>query len=69
MNSLDSLMKEPRCVGITYRDVAVAGEQYRPPLPVTGKHLIFFLNLGPIPDTNRACTLRIGLSQSPAGRI
>ena len=48
MASLDSLVKQPRCVGITYRDITAPGENYQPPLPATGKELVFRLKLGPI---------------------
>ena len=65
MNSLDSLLKLPRCVGITYRDVTAPNENYRPPLPASGKEIAFSLNLGPIPDNHGACKLLIGLAPSP----
>ncbi len=62
MASLDSLVKQPRCVGITYRDITAPGENYQPPLPATGKELVFRLKLGPIPNTRCLCELLIGLS-------
>jgi hypothetical protein len=65
MASLDSLLRLPRCVGITYRDVTAPNESYRPPLPASGKDLTFSLNLGPVPDGHRACQALIGLTPSP----
>ena len=64
MTSLDSLLKLPRCVGITYRDITAPKENYRPPLPATGKEIVFSMNLGPIPDDHRDCKLSIGLVSS-----
>jgi hypothetical protein len=66
MNSLDALLKQPRCVGVTFRDITGPNEAYTPPLPATGKELAFCIKLGPIPDRQRACTLRVGLRPSPA---
>jgi uncharacterized lipoprotein YddW (UPF0748 family) len=65
MTSLDDLLKQPRCVAITYRDVTAPGEDYRPPLPATGKEMAFSLKLGPIPDKDWGCELRIGLTPQP----
>jgi hypothetical protein len=64
MASLDSLLKLPRCVGITYRDITAPGEKYQPPLPATGKEAVFSMPLGPIPDNRRPCELLIGLAPS-----
>lgn len=64
MNSLDTLLTRPRCVGITYRDILAPNESYRPLLPATGKSVSFSIKLGPIPNRDRACTLRIGLPQN-----
>jgi len=50
MGSLDSLLKLPRRIGITYRDITAPGEQYQPPLPATGKEVAFSMRFGPIPD-------------------
>jgi alpha-L-fucosidase len=65
MTSLDSLLKQPRCVAITYRDVTAPGEDYRPLLPATGKEMTFPLKLGPMPDKGWRCELRIGVTPRP----
>ena len=62
MASLDSLLKLPRCVGITYRDITAPGEKYQAPLPATGKEVVFPMQLGPIPDNRWPCELLIGLA-------
>jgi hypothetical protein len=62
MSSLDSLLKLPRCVGITYRDIAAPGETYQAPLPATGKEVAFSMKLGPIPDSGWHCELLVGLA-------
>ena len=66
MRSLDSLLKLPRRVGITYRDITAPGEQYQAPLPATGNTLVFSMKLGPIPDNRWLCDVLIGFSSSPA---
>ena len=66
MRSLDSLLKLPRRVGITYRDITAPGEQYQAPLPATGNSLVFSMKLGPIPDNRWLCDVLIGFSSSPA---
>jgi hypothetical protein len=66
MNSLDTLLARPRCVGITYRDILAPNESYRPPLPATGKKLSFSIKLGPILKGERTCILRIGLPRNSA---
>jgi len=48
-SSLDALSRLPRRHAVTYRDVLVPGETYRPPLPASGKELSFTLPLGPTP--------------------
>ena len=48
MASLDSLLKLPRRVGVTYRDITAPGEQYQSPLPVTGATLTFSVGIGPV---------------------
>jgi hypothetical protein len=50
MRSLDTLLKLPRSVGITYRDITGPGEAYQPPLPAAGKELAFRMRPGPIPE-------------------
>lgn len=64
MASRDTALRLPRCVGITYRDITAPGENYRAPLPATGKRLVFSMFLGPVPDARRSCELRVGLSPS-----
>lgn len=65
MKSPDSLLKLPRCVGVTYRDVTGPNEKYRPPLPAVGKEIGFSLNLGPIPKDHGTCKVLIGMAPSP----
>jgi len=48
MRSLDELLKFPRRVAVTYRDITVPAEKYAPPLPATGTELEFSLRLGPV---------------------
>lgn len=64
MTSLDSLMKLPRRVGVTYRDIKAPGEKYRPPLPATGKEIVFPFRLGPVTETSGPCELLIALALS-----
>ena len=62
MTSLDSLLKLPRSIGVTYRDITAPKEKYRPPLPATGKEVVFPMKLGPTPDPRWLCHLLIGLA-------
>lgn len=62
MRSLDSLLRLPRRVAVTYRDVTAPGEAYQRPLPATGKELAFAVKLGPIPAKGRTCNLLVGLA-------
>ena len=62
MASLDCLLKLPRSVGITYRDITAPGERYRAPLPATGKEVELSMRLGPIPDNRWPCELLIGVA-------
>ena len=48
-SSLEELRKLPRCHAVTYREVVVPGQEYRPPLPASGKTRSFDLPLGPTP--------------------
>jgi len=50
--SLDKACKLPRRHGVTYRDVVVPGEVYKPPLPASGRSLSFDLPLGPKPPAD-----------------
>jgi hypothetical protein len=59
MSSLDTLRTLPRSVGITYRDITAPSEVYQPPLPATGKELLFPMRLGPVPDHRWSCALSI----------
>ncbi len=66
MASLDSLLKQPRRVGVTYRDTTAPGEKYRPPLPKTGTEIVFPFSLGTVSETSGPCELLIGLAGSKA---
>jgi len=48
-SSLDKLRKLPRRHAVTYREVVIPGQTYRPPLPASGQALSFNLPLGPTP--------------------
>jgi hypothetical protein len=65
MSSLNSLLKLPRSIGITPRDILAPGEKYQAPLPATGQEVVFPMKLGPIPDNHWRCDLLIGLDPSP----
>ncbi len=67
MTSLDSLLMQDRTVAVTFRDITAPGETYQPPLPATGKELVFSINSGPISDKCRVCELLIGVAQPAAG--
>jgi len=69
MCSLDSLLKLPRCVGITYRDIIAPGEPYQAPLPTTGNSLTFRMKCGPVADNRRRCDLQIGFSGEQAATM
>jgi hypothetical protein len=69
MASLDSLLKQPRCVGITYRDITAPGEKYQAPLPATGKEVEFSIRHGPIPGNRRTCELLVGFAPSVSCRL
>jgi hypothetical protein len=62
MTSLGSAQKLPRRVGVTYRDIIAPGEQYRAPLPATGKDATFRIRLGPVPDPLWLCDVLIGVA-------
>jgi hypothetical protein len=64
MNSLDALLTQPRCIGITYHDITAPNENYKTPLPATGNKLAFCIKLGPIPKSHGVCNLRLGLLPS-----
>jgi len=64
MASLDSLLKQPRSIGVTYRDITAPGEEYRAPLPATGKEAVFPMRLGPIPENRWLCELLVGVASS-----
>jgi len=48
-SSLTALLKRSRRHAVTYRDVTFLGEDYRAPLPASGRALSFDLPLGPVP--------------------
>jgi hypothetical protein len=58
MSSLEALLKLPRSVGITYRDITAPGEAYQPLLPARGDELRFPMRVGPLP-VRGACVLLI----------
>lgn len=64
MNSLDALLKLPRRVAVTYRDVTAPNEPYRRPLPAIGKELTFDVKLGPRPAKGWTCEVSIGIAPS-----
>ena len=64
MDSLDLLQRRPRSIGITYRDVIGPQENYRAPLPVTGKELVFLVKLGPGVEKDSLCDVLIGFALS-----
>jgi hypothetical protein len=51
-SSLTELCKLPRRHVVTHREVVVPGENYRAPLPATGRELSFQLPLGPTPPAD-----------------
>jgi hypothetical protein len=51
-SSLAELCKLPRRHLVTHREVVVPGEDYRAPLPATGRELSFHLPLGPTPPAD-----------------
>ena len=65
MASLKSVQKLPRRVGVTYCDITAPGEQYRAPLPATGKEALFRIRLGPVPDRHWLCDVVLGLAPAP----
>lgn len=69
MRSLDSLLKLPRCVAITYKDITAPGEKYRPPLPKSGTKIIFSIKLGPVTEENETCELLLGLKASEESSV
>jgi len=57
MRSLDELLKLPRRVAVTYRDITLPAEKYTytAPLPATGTELAFSLRLGPVTPNAGHC--------------
>jgi hypothetical protein len=68
MASLDSVQKLPRRVGVTYHDITAPGEQYRAPLPATGKDTTLQIRLGPVSDRLWLCDVVVGVAPAP-GRV
>jgi len=60
MASLDSLLKLPRTIGVTYRDITAPGESYHPPLPAKGREAVFTMQLGPLPPKDWRCEAVLG---------
>ncbi|MEW6360131.1 MAG: hypothetical protein AB1696_27595 [Planctomycetota bacterium] len=67
MRSLDELLKLPRRVAVTYRDITAPGESYKPPLPATGRDVAFNLPLGPKPGAGWTADATIGLADTEQG--
>jgi hypothetical protein len=66
-SSLDELLRLPRRHAVTYRDVVVPGEQYRAPLPASGRELSFALPLGPTPPAGWQAAATIEVAPWRAG--
>lgn len=62
MSSLDSLLKLPRTIGVTYRDITAPGEAYQPPLPAKGREAVFTMQLGPLPPKDWRCEAVLGFA-------
>ena len=65
--SLDELSQMPRRHAVTYRDITIPGEVYRPPLPASGKELSFTLPLGPTPPAGWQAEATIELAAPSVG--
>ena len=65
-SSLKALTKQPRRHAVTFRDVVVPGENYRPPLPARGTQISFALPLGPIPSADWQAEVAIEIATVPA---
>lgn len=61
-SSLAELCKLPRRHVVTHREVVVPGENYRAPLPATGRELSFHLPLGPTPPADRRAEAMIEMA-------
>lgn len=64
MGAIESLKKTARTIAVTHRDIVAPGENYRPPLPATGRNISFQMKLGPIPSRKWNCELLVGLKSS-----
>ena len=64
-SSLKALTKQPRRHAVTFRDVVVPGENYRPPLPARGTQISFALPLGPIPSADWQAEVAIEIATVP----
>lgn len=62
MTSLETLLQQPRTVGITYRDVTAPGEAYKAPLPAVGGELVLSMRVGPLPPDDWHGQLLLGFA-------
>jgi hypothetical protein len=62
MTSRAALLRLPRRVGITYRDITAPGEAYTTPLPATGTALAFAIWIGPLTPGAGRCELLLDLA-------
>ena len=67
-SSLEELRKLPRRHAVTYREIVVPGEEYRAPLPASGKLLSFDLPLGPTPPSGWQAEAIVELAAGDADR-
>jgi hypothetical protein len=67
-SSLDEVRKLPRRHAVTYRQVVVPGEDYRAPLPASGRALSFRLPLGPTPPTGWQAEATIDVAPGEVAR-
>jgi hypothetical protein len=62
MTSREALLKVPRRLGITYRDITGPGEAYTAPLPATGTALAFSIWIGPVTPGAGRCEALLELA-------
>ena len=59
MSSLQTLTRESRTFGITYRDVTAPDEIYHAPLPAQGKEIVLPMRIGPLPSAQGRCEVSV----------
>ncbi len=67
LSSLEQLQREPRTHAVTLREIVAPTENYREPLPASGRELTFALPLGPKPPTDWKMELRVEVEASTEG--